>query len=290
MRMSGWLAAGGLLAAMATMGPAQVPADKAVADKTNTDRPAADRAAPIPVEMFAALPPIEGAQLSPDGQHFAAKMAIGGKQYFVISGYTGKEKPVTLPIGDKQDVNWWRWVGDQWLVVGVGATQILYGEEYYITRVLSLSSDGKTAKQIGWRDAGLRADDLIWRARDGTPRILLGKQTGIQEQADFYPSVFEYDLATGKGRRVVPGIANVYDWYADATGAVRMGWQYDDNSRRGALLYRTAATGDFQRVAVQRRGQTDGIVVPLVFRKDGSAVAIDDADGRDAVYEMSLPC
>ncbi|WP_332908816.1 S9 family peptidase [Sphingomonas mollis] len=273
-----WAAA--MVAALGTASPAQVP---------DTTVPKVDTAAPIPVEVFATLPAVESPALSPDGTRIAAKMAVGGKQYLVVRPLTGGGKPVMMPVPEKTDVNWWRWVGNDWLAVGLGAQQILYGEEYYITRTLAVSADMTKSNRLGWTEAGLRADDVIWTATDGTPRLLLAKQTGIESMADMYPSVFEYDLSTGRGKRVVAGMANVFDWYADPSGTVRMGWQYNDESQRGSLLYRPGPGSTFKPIAVQKRGDEHSIVTPLVFRADGSAVAIDDSDGRDAVYELSLP-
>lgn len=244
--------------------------------------------APVPVEAFATLPPLESPSLSPDGTRIAAKMAIQGQQYLVIRSLIGGADPAVMQLG-KNDVNWWRWVGNDWLAVGIGATQLLFNEDYYITRVIGLSADMKKMNRLGWRQAGIRADDVIWTATDGTPRILLSQQTGIQTMDQVYPTVFEYDLSTGRSRKVVDGMVDVFDWYADAAGAVRMGWRYEDERRQGTLLYRPGGTGTFKSIAVQRRGDADGVVVPLVFRADGSAVAIDDVDGRDAVYDMALP-
>jgi dipeptidyl aminopeptidase/acylaminoacyl peptidase len=282
-----WAAA--MLAAIgATTVAAQVAPPPALPAPAAATPAAAGRDAPIPVEAFAKLPALDSPSLSPDGTRIAAKMAIGDRQFLVIQSLTGKVKPAVMQAG-KNDVNWWRWVGNDWLAVGVGATQLLEGEEYYITRTLGLSADFKTMKRLGWDEAGIRADEVIWSATDGTPRILLAQQTGIERIEQIYPSVFEYDLSSGKRHRVVTGMANVFDWYADAAGAVRMGWRYSDDQRQGTLLYRPGGEGAFRTIAVQRRGDRDGVVVPLVFRADGSAVAIDDADGRDAVYDLSLP-
>ncbi|KQM68070.1 peptidase [Sphingomonas sp. Leaf17] len=250
--------------------------------------PATDR---IPVETFATLPNVTDPQLSPDGTRIAAKFNVKGEQLLVISqlfAAAGEMKPPAIVrTGKTVDVNWWRWVGNDWLAVGLGSQQTVYGTETYITRTLGVSADGRTMNKIDWEKSGLRADDVIWRAHDGSPRILLSKQTGIDTIDQFYPGVFEANLATGKMRRITVGYENVYDWYADAQGRLRMGYRLDDDTGHSTLLYRDAASGGFKTIA--RAGKGGDMVIPALFRADGTALATDDTDGRDALYEVSLP-
>ena len=223
---------------------------------TDAATPLADA---VKVEVFAALPFIEGPELSPDGTKLAAKIAVNGKQTLVVQPLFGG-KPVGIPEG-KSDINWWRWVTDDWLVVGLGDQQQLYGEDYYVTRVISLSADMTKVKQIDWPHSGIEADDVIWYASDGSPRILLSKQTGIESDSNWYPSVFEVDVSTGRLKQVVRSIEGVWDWDADAAGNVRMGILWRDGRKRG-ILYRGP---------------------------DGSAIAMDDGDGHMGIYELALP-
>jgi dipeptidyl aminopeptidase/acylaminoacyl peptidase len=279
--MKGWMkaAAGAAAMTVATAG-AQTPTAPVAAV-------AAD--APIPVEAFAALPTLESPTLSPDGTRVAAKMAIRGKQILVVIPLHGKDaKPLMMGASAALDVNWWRWVGNDWLAVGVGAQDLIYGEEVYVTRTLGLSADMKKVNRIGWDKSGIRADTVLWTARDGTPRILLSRQTGIHAIEQFYPEVSEVDLSTGRMRRVAAGQANVFSWFADGAGNVRMGYRYDDDRRSGALLYRPANDQPFRTIA-KAKGNSEDILIPVTFRADGTAIATDDSSGRDAVHEVSLP-
>ncbi|MBD8678040.1 alpha/beta hydrolase family protein [Sphingomonas sp. CFBP 13720] len=245
--------------------------------------------APIPVEVFAAPPAIETPKLSPDGTLVVSKHVIGGKQTLVVTPLFGGGAPRSLGAGDDLDINWWRWVNDGWLVIGVGTQMKLYGIDVYVTRVIGLSADMKTVNRIAWDKSGLRADDVLWTAKDGTPRILLSRQTGIDAEDDWNPSVFEVDVSTGKSRRVASGIPNVRDWYADGNGQVRAAYRYDDAVRKSALLYRANNAESFRVIARKTRKDSDGLTIPLTFRTDGTAIAFDDADGYTAVYQVSLP-
>ncbi len=248
-----------------------------------------DPAAVVPITAFAELPLLESPKLSPDGTRVLAKGAVGGRQVLLISSLIDATDRHTLGAPDNTDINWWRWVNDGWLLIGLGAQQDYFGTEIYVTRVLAVSTDMKTTRQLDWAGSGMRADDVLWVAHDGSPRILLSRQTGMNSEAEFYPSVFEIDVSTGRSRRVAEGRPNVYTWYADGEGQVRAGYQYNDSTRTSALLYRANNRESFRAIARRARKDEDGMTIPLTFRADGSAVAFDDEDGFTALYDVSLP-
>ncbi|MGT2513805.1 alpha/beta hydrolase family protein [Sphingomonas panni] len=276
MRLLPWI---GL--ALATALPAQTPAPPATA---------VDPAARVPITAFAELPLLESPSLSPDGTRVMAKGAVNGRQVLLLTSLVDATQRHTMGAPENTDINWWRWVNDDWVVIGLGAQQDYFGHEIYVTRVLAISTDLKTTRKLDWTNSGVHADNVLWVAHDGSPRILLSKQTGIETEADFNPSVFEIDVSTGKSRRVAEGRPNVYNWYADGEGQVRAAYQYNDSSRSAALLYRANNRDTFRTIARRARKDEDGITIPLTFRADGaSAVAFDDEDGFTSLYEVSLP-
>ncbi|MEG3170807.1 S9 family peptidase [Sphingomonas sp. ZB1N12] len=273
------LLAGAMIPAIVAAQTAPPPASTPKASATPSDR--------VPVETFAKLPTIANPKLSPDGTRIAAKMAIDGAQVLVVAPLFPGGKVVAAKVGSTVDINWWRWVGDDWLAVGIGSQDMLYGEEIYVTRTLGVKADMTKINRIDWKNSGVRADDILWAARDGTPRVLLSRQTGIESESQWYPAVAEIDLSTGKAKTVAGGQTNVFDWYADGAGVVRMGYRYDDDTRKSSLLYRSANRDPFKVIA-STRGKQD-IVIPVTFRADGTAIATDDSGGRDEVFEVSLP-
>lgn len=131
----------------------------------------------VPIEAFAALPTIDHPKLSPDGTKLAGKIAVNGRQILLVMPLFGGGKPAVL--GDaKIDINWWKWVNDDWLVVGIGDEDTLYGDDVYVTRIVGLSADMSKIKYVDPERTGVEADDVIWIAQDGSPRVLLSKQTG----------------------------------------------------------------------------------------------------------------
>ena len=71
------------------------------------------------VQDFAALPMMNAPALSPSGTRVASRIAIGGEQKLIIADIFDKgDKNVRMiPLGDN-DLNWWKWVNDDWLVIG----------------------------------------------------------------------------------------------------------------------------------------------------------------------------
>ncbi|WP_343528724.1 S9 family peptidase [Sphingomonas sp.] len=247
-------------------------------------------AGPLPVEAFAALPEFESPALSPDGTRIAGKRALNGKQYLMVAPLIkGEGKTALAALSDKVDVNWWRWVNDQWLIVGLGSQDIIQGDEYYVTRLIGISADMTKMVKIDWDNSGLRADEVLWTAKDGTPRILFAKQTGIYSMPDVYPSVYEADVSTGRVKRIASSQTNVWDWYADGQGQLRMGVRYNDDTRQKSLLYRQSNDEPFRTIARADGRKSESVLVPSIFRADGTALAIDDSDGYDALYEVTLP-
>lgn len=240
----------------------------------------------IPVETFAALPAVERPSLSPDGTRVAALVAVNGTQALVIASLFNAAEKKVLPPGEV-DINWWRWVNDDWLVVGIGDTDTIAGEEIYVTRIAGVKTDMSKLVPIGWQRTGQDADDLLWVARDGSPRIVMQKQTGYFSSDDWYPSVWEADVSTGETRRVVPSQSYVFQWDADANGQVRLGLYFESENRRG-VVYRPSGEGKFEKILLKRDPDAS-IPLPQVYRADGKAVVIADDGGRNEVYEMDLP-
>jgi dipeptidyl aminopeptidase/acylaminoacyl peptidase len=247
---------------------------------------AAPKAAPRPVEDFAALPTLQSPSLSPNGKTYAARVAINGTLYLAIVPLDGGQ-PRMAGLGEA-DLNWWRWVNDDWLVIGIGRAEKFEGDEWYLTRAVAVSADGGKVQVLAKDSAAQNGGDVLWTANDGTPRVLLGYQTSIYSNLPgFWPRVDMFDLATGKRTRVMEGQAGVWSWYADGTGAVRMGIGRSDDGRRRRLLYRAGDRGRFRTVD---RDDKDGVLtVPSLFLADGKAVTIsDDEKGFSALYELDL--
>lgn len=252
--------------------------------------PAAPAAVPRPIEQFAELPALVGPKLSPDGKRIAARVAIKGQQYFAILAVEGQAPPQLIATG-KGDLNWWQWVNNDWLVVGVGdKVPVPDAGEWYVRRAVGIAAaDGKVVPLVT-RDAAQNADDVLWTARDGTPRVLIAYQSSLEpSNINFWPQVAEVDVSTGKTKRVVGPREGVMSWVADGQGVVRMGIGRSLDGRQMRVLYRGGAGQDFDTI-VRARTHKDSYVIPASFLAEpGKALAMaDDADGFGGLYEYDL--
>lgn len=243
-----------------------------------------------PTADFAQLPLIEWPVLSPDGKSYAAKLAVNGQFIFAVMSLSGGS-PKLARVGE-MDLNWWRWVNDDWLVVGVGDMQPIEGSEWYIRRAVAISADAKINRPLVTRGGiGQNADDVLWTATDGSARILLAaQQSPYLMEPGFYPAVFEFDLATDKQRIVVKPVNGVSDWYADGRGVVRMGIGSLANGRVSRLLYRAQSSDSFKIVDRADTRLRTTLTTPALFLPEaGKALAFhDDADGFNSLYEFDL--
>jgi dipeptidyl aminopeptidase/acylaminoacyl peptidase len=280
------LAALGLLAAYPDAGgadtpPAPAPTPSLVASETSAPE--------LPIASFAALPFFEGPQLSPDGTKVAVRLSIGGKQNFGIIPLADRSKYALISTG-KVDLNNWRWVNNDWLLIRIGQTQLFEGEEFYFSRAHGVSADGKKFIRLEAPSMGQSGDDVLWVAHDGAPHALVAMQRSMYDSTEFWPEVRDFDVSTGHSRVVVASQPNVMDWYADGTGQVRYGVVYDDATRSYRGLYRDAGGTKFRVIESVRGAGTSLSNRPGVFLAEpGKALTMHDDDkGFTTVYPLDL--
>ncbi len=244
-------------------------------------------------QAFAATPFIERPELSPNGQYIAARISVSGKQSLAMLPVFDKSKGSKLiGLGEGAvDVDWWRWVNDDWLLVGVSANDSIDGEKFRVSRVLSIERATGKVTLLARRAGGQNAGNVIWVARDGSPRILLGVQNSVYLLDEgFWPEVYEVDVSTGKQRRVVPSRPGILDYYADSNGVVRLGYGYDQEKRVSRLIYRSNADEPFKTIDRANLKKDETLSFPSLFLAEpGKALTVDDPDGFDALYELDLP-
>jgi dienelactone hydrolase len=243
-----------------------------------------------PIADFAQLPFMQSPELSPDGTRVATKLAISGTQVLAILKLQNPEKtpPPLILLGDNDLISW-QWVNDTWLVIRLGAVSRFEGEDFYVTRLAGVSADGKVIKPIAFKEGGQGAD-VIWVAHDGTPRILMTRQKSIYLDDGFWPSVELVDVSTARIHPVVAGQPNVMNWFADASGAVRMGIGYNDSNRTSRLLYRPDGKGAFRTLDRADNRRDERLTVPFLMTSDKSkSITISAPNGFNALHELDLP-
>jgi dipeptidyl aminopeptidase/acylaminoacyl peptidase len=280
----------GIVAALVWAAPPLIAqtASAATPGAAATVRPAAER---LPASAFARLPFIDEAALSPDGAYFAGLFAVGGEQRIAMMAVLGdRSKNIVLPIPEQTQVAALRWVGNDHLLVQLYALLPVEGDDWYVTRFISVDrASGKVTKLL-WDQAGQGAE-LLWTAKDGSNAALIAAQASIySNDAAFWPTVFRVDVTTGKKRVVEKGRTNVYDWGADHLGRVRYAVGYRDHTTQSQLLYQGEDGGTLRVVDRAVLSADEALASPLIFLpgNDNALVYADDADGVTEIAEINI--
>ncbi|MAW99801.1 MAG: S9 family peptidase [Sphingomonas sp.] len=240
---------------------------------------------------FAQLPVIARPSISPDGTKIAALYVLDGAQYLTIAPIDGG-KPKVIGTGDN-DLNWWRWVNNDWLVVGIGDSRPFgrFGEAY-IRRAVGVKADGTQTVPLGdrKRDLGQTGDRLLWVASDGSPHVMLAAQHDIfSDHIDFWPSVVDVDVSTGRERVIATPHRGVMNWIVDHRGVVRVGIGHSNDGRHRQVIYRTTNDERFRTIDRSATDEDDARDTPDIFLPDGSALTLaEDEAGTIAVYRYDL--
>ncbi|WP_158514471.1 alpha/beta hydrolase family protein [Sphingopyxis macrogoltabida] len=262
-----------------------------VAAEPGPPAPAPAATAPLPTQAFAGLPFVEGAQLSPDGKHLAGLFAVGGEQRIVMHEIGSDFRTaVMVKLPEETEVRWLRWVGNDNVIAGVTAMQMVTGDRWYISRLVAISRTTGRATKLLWELNGQNAADLLWIPTDGSTEILVAGQDSIYSSLEFWPAVYRVDVTTGRKRLETKAREGVSDWGADHLGHVRYGIHYRDETTKAALLYRPVAGDGFQWVDRARLRDEEELVVPFLFVPggDNGFAVTDGEDGRSVVTEVDL--
>ncbi len=268
----------GLLALAAVMSMATAGAS---AQDAGPNKPASGRPALIPTAELARLPDISDALLSPDGTRFAFRGRSNGRE-MVGYRHVSDDKVASFDIPEKVDLNWFRWAGNNQLLVSIGRNVPYFGTEMRQTFLILYDLSTRMPKVLRRDGQGLEGDDVLFVDPAGT-YLLLSIQRSIYD----YPSVFRVSLPDGKMTEVVRERAPVWEWYADDAGIVRagVGWM----SRRLKFYYRRSEADKFALIGAIKPGDEDAYfdIAKVVTGSDDGYVLSDKETGRQALYKFN---
>ena len=208
---------------------------------------------------------------------------VKGKDVVGVMGIDGKNIRA-LPAGEKFEINWYRWAGNDVLLISIGKVVFVRGQEVWQTKLLAFDRATGALRFIGGENQGFTGDDLLWVDPAGKS-ILLAFQRTIHD----YPSVFRIELATNAAERVVGDREGVWDWYADQDGTVRAGIGATDS--RWFMIYRAGETDKWRTVVKAKVDDEDaGFDAFRIFvgSDQGYRVMLNEATGRLALYAFDF--
>jgi dipeptidyl aminopeptidase/acylaminoacyl peptidase len=240
----------------------------------------------ISAEDFGALPFMFNPKLSPDGMRVLTSAVVKEQERVVVLDLKDKTAVShSIVIPDNFDLNWYRWAGNDRVLMGIGQTAKFFGDDVYVTRLMMYDLATQKPAFIGKRSEGIEGDDVIHVDREG--RFLL---LNIQETIYEYPSVWRVELDTLAMKEVVKQHDNVWNWFADGTGTVRAG--IGGVGKSWWLLYRRDPSGKFEKVLKRKVTKADESTdierfVPINGTDSGYAVANKNT-GRYGLYRYDF--
>lgn len=240
----------------------------------------------MPIEAFALIPRLEGPQLSPNGQQVLGRTAVGGRQYLAVTpvsdeGFgTGQHKLISP---GNVHISWWRWVNDDWIVVGTEQHTESRARNILVTRALGIRPATGEIVMIPVRDAHARSDHVVWTAKDGTPRVAISYSSVGAGLMSGPPKIEEMNLETKERKILQFPTTGMSVWHVDADQVVRLGFGSKSAPFRQTAMYRER---DRQVYRDLEEG-SDGIVhlpIPELFTKDAVIGLDDSAGGYRAIY------
>lgn len=264
--MTGRLARAGLAIAAGLMASAGSAQDGTVAASAET------RQLPYDAAVFARSPLLQSPKLSPDGQRLLFSTRRDGKLFIVFRSLADPElKPVLVP--EKMDLNWYRWAGNNRILISVSQTVPWFGDEARKSVLMAVDTATMKINFIGHATQGLEGDDLLYVDPSGDWALL-----SLQETAYDYPAVFKVRFDTGRLSQVQAPFDNIWEWYADNGGVVRVGISY--GSQKWTLHYRDAEKGKLKKLLSVGYDDED---------QAGLVEALRVVNGTDKGYVLAAP-
>jgi dipeptidyl aminopeptidase/acylaminoacyl peptidase len=204
----------------------------------------------IATSDFAGRAAFWDAELSPDGTMLSYLRRKDGETQFIVAS-SDLTKVVSAFTSDPDDqFEWYRWVGNDKLLISVSTAGMFFNEEVRYTRLILVEVQSGVMTRLFARTDVVEGDNVIHVAKDGS-YILVAIQNSIYE----YPSVMRHELkAKGKVDIVQSPREGVWNWIADDTGVVRMGTGWSNG--RLKIHYRADAASDLKLIARLKEDDT----------------------------------
>lgn len=252
-------------------------------------------ASEIPVEVFAQIPAISTAKMSPDGTAMAYFRPHEGRAYLAIEELDSDDGPILIAPIDDMAYLWVHWANNERLVFATQFAARRHFTDTNETRLFGVNRDGRkvkalvrsaTRKEIGSRipvalPPPPDQDKVVDWLPDDPDNILVAMDADHNQRWE----VRRINVKNGRYRTVDPGPHGAQEYLTDSSGRLRFGHGF-----RGAD--RTAwfrPVGDEWTNVSEAKWFTDGFI-PLKFRAtDNVAYAAGpNEEGRICIRLLDL--
>ncbi len=193
--------------------------------------------APLPVEAFFSPARLQQAALSPSGRWLAALAALQGRRVgFQIIDLDGKEQPRFIEASPKDDVTWFRWVGDERLIFELKSPNDRSNDRGG-NGLMAVQRDGSSTRRLIARE--FENEDPFSKRRYlepdhaylapgavGSDEVIVGKwEWRNREFSHITPLAL--NITTGGTRTLAPDAPRASGWFFDVKGRARVASQTD---------------------------------------------------------------
>lgn len=240
----------------------------------------------IPSSIFAAPREMIGPKLSPDGQNIVYREQIGANKFITISNLATDRK-MRFGEPEKGDLGWYRWAGDNRLLISISDTFPFEGDEMRASSLFIYDISKNTFDIVGKKQTAFNGDDVLFVDPDGA-YIIQSIQASIYE----YPSVYKITLADNKREEIVKPQSEIFEWITDDAGIVRMGIGY--RSYGTDIYYRSSASAKFKLISklrdnAKKEEAEESLldITHIVSESDEGYVLSNKETGRFALYKFN---
>ncbi len=247
---------------------------------------ASDTPVKVPIDAFVEPGNLVQPLISPNGQKIVFRERASDKTYVSFRAVDGDEV-TRIAFPEKHSLNWYRWAGDDNLLISVTRKTAIYDVEVPISGIFSYNIPTGQAQRLGLKSQGLIGDDVLY-VEPGGGYLLLA----VSKSLFAFPGVYKVDISNNVFTEIVRPQDNVRSWIADDVGVVRMGISSDARVTR--IYYRRSNEEEFTLINRIRKNEDEETkkeslidVNHIVAGKDDGFVLSNKETGRFALYRFN---
>lgn len=175
-------------------------------------------------ELFARLPHIHSATLSPDGKRIGLWLNIKDQALIISKDInTGKTQQVLATDNKEFKFNWVRWVNNERLIISLRFSADRYRRPTIETRLLSVMYDGSDAfNLVKHIKPQMNLQDTVIDWLDKDPDHILMSIIGERDRLPT-PAIYKVNVYDGQKKRIHRPASDITTWLTDQKHRVRAG-------------------------------------------------------------------
>jgi len=190
--------------------------------------------ADIPIEVFASLPNLDGADLSPDGKRIAYLIPDNGRQQLRIHSLTDGSAIAIPPLRDTE-INTFYWASPEIILVKLTTeTNRFHGSRAtQESKLISFNTQTHESKWLGKpKNSKVPSGEIKRASQFETIKDFLPNEPDfillqLDMELDGMSSLYKVNVRSGRRALVQGDRSNIQNWYTDSQHEVRLGTGYD---------------------------------------------------------------